>query len=417
MRRMDPLKQIAIVFVVFVALGAVVVVYGLKRGTTPAEQRPGADQQMALARKFLQQDQPDKALAVIDELRGEDGTAKLGQDAQLVNIMALAETGRQDEVVVAAEQYLDEFPDAPSRTTVELHRLSAEVATAGLSKPGLLKTVEDFIDEHPDHPGTGQLKLALAEQQLALGDNAAARRRLTRLVSTDGLSPDVERRVRQHLGEMNLKSLMRGQSGTGQDAIYTVERGDAIYDIARAHDLTPELLMEANNIDDPRKLRVGQTLVIPSVDFSLVCDIAENEMTLYNHGEFVKSYPVRTGRVAGTTPTGDYKILNKKENPVWRPGDGRVYTAGDPNNELGTRWMAFEGDILGIHGTIHPETVGEYASNGCIGLAKEDVEELFDLLTIGTPLRITGQQDLTRHKVIQAGEIPPPQQDRKIASR
>src|SRR5690606_37786881 len=136
--------------------------------------------------------------------------------------------------------------------------------------------------------------------------------------------------------------------------------------------------------------------------------ISRNTLILKNHGQFVKAYPVRTGRVAGTTPTGQFRILNKKTGPTWRPGDGRVYLLGDPNNELGTRWMAFEGDILGIHGTIHPETVGAYASNGCIGLTQEDVEELFDLVSVGVPLIIEGAQDPTRHKIIPAATVPAP---------
>ncbi|MBI5155168.1 L,D-transpeptidase, partial [Candidatus Poribacteria bacterium] len=150
-------------------------------------------------------------------------------------------------------------------------------------------------------------------------------------------------------------------------------------------------------------------------NFSLVCDISTNRMSLYNNGRFVKTYRVRTWRAAGTTPTGEFKILNKKMNPIWKPGNGFVYQPGDANNELGTRWMAFEGDILGIHGTIHPETVGHYASNGCIGMTREDVEELFDLVTEGTPLTIKGEQDLTAAKVIEAREIPPPAKYEEIA--
>jgi LysM repeat protein len=187
-----------------------------------------------------------------------------------------------------------------------------------------------------------------------------------------------------------------------------VERGDTINAIANKNGITEELLMKANGIDNPRLLRVGQKLKVPNVNWSIEVDIASNTLQLRNHGELFKLYRVRTGREAGATPVGEFKLLNKKTNPTWRPGNGLVYPPGDPNNELGTRWMSFEGDILGIHGTVHPNTVGHYASNGCVGMTKEDVEELFDLVTVGTPLTIKGQQDLTKHKVIPAPEIPPP---------
>jgi len=42
-----------------------------------------------------------------------------------------------------------------------------------------------------------------------------------------------------------------------------VQRGDSLYAIARNHDVTVSALRSANAIDDPTKLRVGQTLRIP----------------------------------------------------------------------------------------------------------------------------------------------------------
>ncbi len=53
--------------------------------------------------------------------------------------------------------------------------------------------------------------------------------------------------------------------------------------------------------------------------------------------------------------------------------------------------MSFYRDQLGIHGTIHPDTIGQYASYGCVGMLKEDVEELFDIVPLKTPLKIIGE--------------------------
>lgn len=51
------------------------------------------------------------------------------------------------------------------------------------------------------------------------------------------------------------------KSTAGQS--YTVVKGDNPYSIARKFKVTQDALMKANNIDDPRKLKIGQTLVIP----------------------------------------------------------------------------------------------------------------------------------------------------------
>ena len=75
------------------------------------------------------------------------------------------------------------------------------------------------------------------------------------------------------------------------------------------------------------------------------------------------------------------------------PRNHKLFPPGDPENELGTRWMSFQDDMLGIHGTIKPETVGFYSSFGCVGMYRKDVEELFDLIPVGTSIKIVGKMN------------------------
>ncbi len=414
MNRRSPIKQFLPAIALILTIGIVVAIYGFNRQSSPAKDSPTNEQQIALALKLMQKGEPEKAVLAIDEMRGPEAKKDLSERAQLIRLQALDQAGMFEDLSTSAESFVNEFSESEALTEVELLRLSSEIATAGLSKPGLLKSVDDFIRDHPDNPGVAKLQVARARHEIALGDHSAARRRLNQVLA-DAANTDEATlsQVYAELGDLNLKALLNGDAGT--DTLYTVKKGDSIWLIAQRHDVTSELLMKANNISDPSRLRVGQTLRVPSVDFALTCQVDRNEMILTNHGEFFKRYVVRTGREAGATPEGTFKVLNKKTDPTWRPGDGRVYLPGDPNNELGSRWMAFEGDILGIHGTIHPETVGNYASNGCIGLTREDVEELFDLVMVGTTLTIKGTQDLTQHKIIPAPEVPAPMSKTQIA--
>lgn len=41
---------------------------------------------------------------------------------------------------------------------------------------------------------------------------------------------------------------------------YTIERGDTLVEIAKAHDLDAQQLAEWNGIDDPRRLQIGQKI-------------------------------------------------------------------------------------------------------------------------------------------------------------
>jgi hypothetical protein len=54
---------------------------------------------------------------------------------------------------------------------------------------------------------------------------------------------------------------------------------------------------------------------------------------------------------------------------------------------LGTRRLEL-GDGYGIHGTNEPSSIGRSASHGCVRLRNEDVEKLYDMVSVGTPVYI-----------------------------
>ena len=193
------------------------------------------------------------------------------------------------------------------------------------------------------------------------------------------------------LGECNLGLLYSPVPGEG-DVIYTVEPGNTIWGLAERNQISDELLLRINRIDDPTKLSVGRRLKVPNIDFTIEVDKTTNRLTLLNHGKFFKRYIVRTGQVEYMTPVGEYRVQSKKINPSWSdPRSNRTYPPLHAENELGSRWIGFLGPSLGIHETIHPETLGEYASNGCIGMLKADVQELYGLIRIGVPITIVGE--------------------------
>ena len=74
--------------------------------------------------------------------------------------------------------------------------------------------------------------------------------------------------------------------------------------------------------------------------------------------------------------------------PTWWK-DGKAIPFGDTNNVLGTHWLALDVPGYGIHGTWQPETIGKQASAGCIRLVNAEIEELFTLVPVGTPVTIT----------------------------
>ena len=99
-----------------------------------------------------------------------------------------------------------------------------------------------------------------------------------------------------------------------------------------------------------------------------------------------KHYRVATGQ-NNSTPTGKFQIVNKIVNPTWYHA-GAVIPQDSPDNILGTRWLGFDHKGYGIHGTTLPQTIGQQASAGCVRMHNKEVEEIFDILPVGTEVTV-----------------------------
>ena len=120
------------------------------------------------------------------------------------------------------------------------------------------------------------------------------------------------------------------------------------------------------------------------------------KLRLFKRLRLVKTYPIAVGQAGLETPPGIRHVLDKQVNPTWYvPNEpwagklaGKVIPGGTPENPIKARWMGiFNG--AGIHGTDELSSLGSAASHGCIRMAIPDVVQLFDQVSIGTPVYIT----------------------------
>jgi L,D-transpeptidase ErfK/SrfK len=100
---------------------------------------------------------------------------------------------------------------------------------------------------------------------------------------------------------------------------------------------------------------------------------------------------------------GVLSIFEKMEKPTWHvPNSIREARALEgvnlphsvepgPENPLGEYAMRLSMRNYLIHGTNDPSGVGRRSSSGCIRLYPEDIEHLFNLVSVGTPVRIINQ--------------------------
>lgn len=135
----------------------------------------------------------------------------------------------------------------------------------------------------------------------------------------------------------------------------------------------------------------------------IIINKSNNTLYYLKGKELINKYPVATGKSPVYTPEGKFTIVTKAVNPAWG-GAGR-YTpvrGGAPNNPLGKRWMGLSikgGGSYGIHGNAAPNSIGTYASLGCVRMFNDDVEYLYDLIQHGTPVWIGNERKLNEFGV------------------
>lgn len=125
-----------------------------------------------------------------------------------------------------------------------------------------------------------------------------------------------------------------------------------------------------------------------STEKKIGINLASRILILYEGSTKIRMYPVGVGKTTTPTPTGFYYVQNKEMDPTWiDPDDTSIRIPSGPENPLGYRWIGFYG-TYGIHGTNRPGTVGSYVSNGCVRMHEEDVEDLYPLVRVGTPVTV-----------------------------
>jgi lipoprotein-anchoring transpeptidase ErfK/SrfK len=164
-----------------------------------------------------------------------------------------------------------------------------------------------------------------------------------------------------------------------------VQKGDSLTKLAKRFNTTVELISKANGLKDAN-IRIGRRLKITRVKFSISVDKSQNILTLKADENVFKTYRVSTG-TNFSTPTGSFKITTKIIDPPWYI-KGAVIPAGSPQNILGSRWLGITEPRYGIHGTTEPQSIGKQVTAGCVRMVNSDVEELYDIVPVGTEVVI-----------------------------
>ena len=201
----------------------------------------------------------------------------------------------------------------------------------------------------------------------------------------------------------------------GAVQIVKTSKDDTLTDIARRFNVGYEEILRANPKVDPwlpgadRPVVVPTQFVIPNAPRTgIVINIAAMRLFYFpphkpGEPQVVITHPIGIGKMGWATPEGVTKIVRRQADPTWRVppsvikehrenGEELEKVIGPgPDNPLGRFAFYLQWPSYLIHGTNKPAGVGLRSSHGCIRLYPEDISQLFDMVPIGTEVRVVNQ--------------------------
>ena len=60
----------------------------------------------------------------------------------------------------------------------------------------------------------------------------------------------------------------------------------------------------------------------------------------------------------------------------------------------------------GIHGTNEPKSIGKAASHGCIRMARKDLEEIYEMVSVGDTVELVGERNEETAQLFGGGQKP-----------
>lgn len=203
-----------------------------------------------------------------------------------------------------------------------------------------------------------------------------------------------------------------GSDLVGQTFTVRASSGETLTDIGNRYgvgfyemaDANPNLPQE-DGLSWSDQVVVPAQFVLPKYRKGIVINVAECRLYYFsNDGRTVYTYPVGLGRQGWRTPTTSTTIVRKASNPTWTvPSTIRAYVyeqTGNklpdvvppgPENPLGPYAMYLGTHGYLIHGTNQPWSIGKTSSAGCVRLFNQDVEELYEQVHTGTPVKVINQ--------------------------
>lgn len=177
---------------------------------------------------------------------------------------------------------------------------------------------------------------------------------------------------------------------------HLIKKGDDLLEIARDYGLGYTEIGALYRDWDPFIIPAGTEMVIPTM---WIVPSSRGKRIIVNTGELrlyffktptqVYTFPIGMGVQDYRTPSGSFKVINKKVNPAWhipkalQKKYGMAVMPPGEDNPLGEFKLTLSWGDYGIHGTSFPLGVGRLVSHGCTRMYPEHIKKLFPMVPVG----------------------------------
>lgn len=258
---------------------------------------------------------------------------------------------------------------ATGQSTASTTSGDSQAAIAQPEPRGIRKEFATFLDA--------------AYEKLDQGDFADVLQVLSPWYGDPRLTPEENAQLLELLDQLAGTVIYSRQHHLAQP--YIVQAGESLPQIADRYDVPWQLLAKINGIPDPERISPGMELKVVPGPFEAVIHLGDRTLTLMLDGMYAGRFPIGVGNDVPNLE-GSYKVHEKLINPTYYGPDG-VLEPEDPRNPLGKRWIGLGGRI-GIHGTNDPGNFDDLRAKGTIFLSDRDVEDVYDILSIGSRVLI-----------------------------
>ncbi len=207
----------------------------------------------------------------------------------------------------------------------------------------------------------------------------------------------------------------KGDSLVGQMTLFTTRYEDTFLKLARRFNIGFQEIVLANPDVDPWIPEPGSQIFIPTRYIlpdvkreGMVLNLAEMRLYYFPKSipgkqNYVYTYPISIGKEGWGTPHSKTTVIGKAKDPTWYPPESirkeheerndplPEFVPPGPDNPLGKYAIRLGLSGYLIHGTNEPRGIGMKVTHGCIRLHPNDISDLFNRVSINTPVTIINQ--------------------------